>query len=168
MTWLLIIFYLCFSVFENPVVVIDDSPLLHLIDDMPLVRPDDDLMEFSVDDDGDLINFSNKTTHACIDLFGKLDLSQSFSWLFGSNNAMNVDDIVTSFDGLNFDDDNIGACADSSDFDREKQPATFSFGNLSPLKNSGTDFSYECKRLFGHLDKVRRQLDFDDVDGDDD
>lgn len=136
-----IVFYLRFSVFANKsVVVVDDSPLVHLIDDMPLKRASANLIEFSVgDDDGDLINFSSDTTRAAIDLFGKLDLSQSFSWLYGSTTEIDVDG--------------------------EKEPA-ISFGNLSPLKISGIDVAYECKRTFGHLDKIRRQLNFDDSDDD--
>lgn len=143
-----------FSVFENnqEVVAVDDSPVLHPIDDMPLVRSVGNLMQFSIDDDnGDLINFSD-TTQSAIDLIGVLDLSASFSWLFGSNDQIDIDDIITSFNGENADD---GA--------RAVLP-NCSFGNLSPLTDSGTDFSFEYKRLFGHLGKVRRQLSFSEDD----
>lgn len=115
--------------------VVDDSPLLNLIDDMPLKQANSNLIEFSVCDD--LINFSSDTTRAAIDLFGKLDLSQSFSWLYGSTTEI--------------------------DADAQKEPA-ISFGNSSPLSISGIDVAYECKRMFGHLDKIRRQLNFDDSD----
>lgn len=140
--------------FENnqEVIVVNDSPLLHPIDDMPLVRSVGNLIEFSVDDDnGDLMNFSD-TTESVIDLIGNLDLTASFSWLFGSNNPIDIDDIITSFNGENADDGARAALPNCS------------FGNLSPLTVSGTDFSFEYKRLFGHLDKVKKQLNYDDDD----
>lgn len=146
---------------------------------MPLIQPVRDLIVFSDDDDdGDLINFSD-TANAAKDLFDEWNLSDSFSWLFGLIDSIDIEDIITAFSGLNVNaNDNIGATATipSSDGDNknddncdslssyeniENEWAMLSVGNTSPLSICGTDWSFECKRIFGHLDNVRRRLDSD-------
>lgn len=146
-----------FPVFINqtkPVTV--NAPLTHLIDDMP-VHSDRDLIEFSYNAEHDnLINFSN-TANAAEDLFRDLDLSESFSWLFGSMDQIDIDNIAAAMHitnmGYNSNDDAAETTVDFDDMHDSLLP-------LSPLNHSPTDWSYECKRVIADLDQCIRKLNF--------
>lgn len=112
---------------------------------MPLAQSVGDLITFSDDDDdGDSINFSD-TANGAMDLFGKLDLSDSFSWLYGLVDSIEIEDIVTALDVLNFNaSDNDGAAASIalSDCDNKND-------DICDSLSSHEEIDYEQK---GHLD----------------
>lgn len=151
--------------------VADVLPLLHPIDDMPIVRAVGDLMEFSRDDNADdLIKFSD-TADAAMDLFGNLELSDSL--LDKLVDEMQMDDGVSApngpFDSVaaatiasyKCDDCGSDELKCNNQIDLEKELAMLSLDDVSPLSIPKTDWDFEYKRIFGHLDKIKRRLSFD-------
>lgn len=147
--------------------------LIHPIDDMPVARPVRDLIEFSYNENGvgDLIMF-NDTANAATDLFGHLDLSASFSWLYGSMDEIDIHTIAAVMHDIHIDDNNndgaagvaaLGDCEDIRDPLSSKSQINIEneLAMLSPLNESGTDWSYEYKRIIADLEKARRELHFD-------
>lgn len=160
--------------FETATEVAAVSPLLHPIDDMPMAQAVGDLMEFSRDNNDDLIKFDD-TADAAMDLFGKLNLSDSFSLLYKLVDGFHIDDVLSALNAQNESAaaatiasykcgekvDDCDAPSWQDEIDYEKELALLSLDDISPLSIPKTDWDFEYKRIFGHLDNIKRRLSFD-------